>query len=99
LLEDYHYASSRDLALAASKVVHGFQRVGETSGGILTFPQFDTIDASQAAPLVRAFGHSYVLDSLKVLNDVEDVVVWRRALSERTLSKFGAPPRVYYRFN
>src|SRR5262249_46139329 len=34
------YAASSDLALKASKVVHGFKRVGETVGGIFTYPGF-----------------------------------------------------------
>jgi peptidase E len=64
------YVSSADLALAASKVVHGFRRVGESTGGVLTFPEIETIDASKTAPVVRAFGHSYVLDSISVLTDL-----------------------------
>ena len=90
------YASSKDLALKASKIMHGFFRVGETTGGIFISPGFDTIDASGAAPLVRAFGHSYVLDSASVLNDVEDIVVWHRLIEERTLKQLGAPPTVHW---
>src|SRR5689334_22014605 len=40
------YASSSDLALRASKVVHWFRRVGETVGGVFVYPGVDTIDAS-----------------------------------------------------
>ena len=31
------YASSSDLALKASKIVHGFRRLGETTGGVFTY--------------------------------------------------------------
>jgi esterase/lipase superfamily enzyme len=90
------YASSKDLALKASKVMHRFSRLGETDGRIFISPGFDTIDASGAAALLRAFGHSYVLDSASVLNDVEDIVVWRRLIAERTLRKMGIPPSIYW---
>jgi esterase/lipase superfamily enzyme len=92
------YASSKDLALRASKLVHGFRRVGETTAGIQTFPQIGTIDATGVAPLLRAFGHSYVLDSAAVLGDIEDVVVWRRDLTQRSLKKLGVPPGTYWTF-
>jgi esterase/lipase superfamily enzyme len=90
------YASSRDLALAASKVVHGFRRVGESTNGVLTFPGMETIDASQTAPMVRAFGHSYVLDSVSVLHDVEDILVWQRSMAQRTVAPVGVPPDEYW---
>jgi esterase/lipase superfamily enzyme len=93
------YASSSDLALAASKVVHGFRRVGESTGGVLTFPGIDTVDASKTAPVVRAFGHSYILDSISVLNDVEDQLVWQRSLTERKLMKAGMPPDAFWTLN
>jgi esterase/lipase superfamily enzyme len=90
------YASSRDLALMASNIVHGFSRVGDTKDGVVVFPTFDTIDASAAAPLLRSFGHSYVLDSSVVLNDVEDVILWHRPVSERVLKSLGAAPNLYW---
>jgi esterase/lipase superfamily enzyme len=88
------YASSKDIALRASKIVHGFKRVGETAGGILTYPGFETIDASGSAPIVRGFGHSYVFDSVAVLNDIEDSVIWRQPSGRR--NQVGLPPDVYW---
>jgi esterase/lipase superfamily enzyme len=90
------YASSGDLALKASGVFHGFPRVGDTKVGVFVYPGFDTIDASGAAPLMRSFGHSYVLDSTVVLNDVEDVIMWRRPLAERILRPLGVNPNLYW---
>jgi esterase/lipase superfamily enzyme len=90
------YASSKDVALKTSSVMHGFARVGETKDSVFIHAGFDTIDATNAAPLARSFGHSYVLDSAVVLNDIEDVVVWRRLLSERSLMQLGAAPNVYW---
>ena len=54
------YASSSDLALMASKVVHGFQRVGETTGGVFVVPghrdgrrQLGIVLVAGARPLLR----------------------------------------------
>jgi esterase/lipase superfamily enzyme len=90
------YASSNDVALKASSVMHGFARVGDTNGGVFVYSGFDTIDASRAAPLLRSFGHSYVLDSSIVLNDVEDVLVWHRSVSQRVLRQLGVAPNLYW---
>jgi esterase/lipase superfamily enzyme len=64
------YASSSDVALIASKIVHRFARVGDTKPSVFTYPPFETIDASESAPISRAFGHSYVFDSPSVLADM-----------------------------
>jgi esterase/lipase superfamily enzyme len=90
------YASSQDIALKASNVAHEFPRVGDVTGGVFVYPTFDTIDASAAAPLLRSFGHSYVLDSTVVLNDVEDVILWHRPLSDRILRPLGIAPNLYW---
>jgi hypothetical protein len=58
-----------------------------------------TIDASKVAPLARSFGHSYILDSATVLNDIEDVVVWQRGITERSLIPFGVAPNAYWQFS
>jgi esterase/lipase superfamily enzyme len=90
------YASSHDLALEASEVAHDFPRVGETASGVLTYPGFDTVDVSRTAPVARAYGHSYVLDSVPVLTDLEDIVVWGRSLQERTLTPIGTIPTAHW---
>jgi esterase/lipase superfamily enzyme len=86
------YASSSDVALRASKVVHDYRRVGETTDGVLTFKGYETVDASAAAPTVRAFGHSYVVDSTKVLGDIADTLNLHFNADQRSLPKEGTPP-------
>ncbi|VIO79118.1 alpha/beta hydrolase [Bradyrhizobium ivorense] len=86
------YASSSDVALRASKVVHDYRRVGETVGGVLIFDGFETVDASAVAPVVRAFGHSYVVDSTKVLGDIADTLSLHFTADQRSLPKEGTPP-------
>jgi hypothetical protein len=40
------YASSEDLALVASKSVHGAQRAGDSGPGLVLVPGIETIDAT-----------------------------------------------------
>ena len=90
------YASSSDLALMASKAVHGYARVGETAGGVFVFPGLETIDASRATLSVRAFGHSYLTDSATVLKDIQSILRQKLKAGQRGLSEAGASPNVYW---
>jgi esterase/lipase superfamily enzyme len=69
------YAASNDFALQCSKIVHSYDRLGESNPKMAIFADLDSVDASNAAPGRRAFGHSYVSDSLAVLGDMQDVVL------------------------
>jgi len=91
------YASSSDLALRASKAVHGFRRVGETIGGVLVYPGLDTIDASSASLVMRAFGHSYLMDSATVLKDIQSIIRQKLSAKQRGLGEAGTLPDVYWR--
>jgi esterase/lipase superfamily enzyme len=90
------YASSSDLALRASKVVHGFRRVGETIGGVFVYPGLDTIDASGAATMIREYGHSYLMDSASVLKDVRAIIEQKLAAKQRGLPEMGRAPDLYW---
>lgn len=90
------YASSFDLALMASKVVHGFRRVGESSGGVQVFNGMDTVDASSASPSTRNFGHSYLVDSTSVIKDLHAIIGSRLAAKARGLIQMGAAPDIYW---
>jgi esterase/lipase superfamily enzyme len=90
------YASANDVALKASKTAHEFRRVGDTEGGVLTFAGYDMIDASAAAPIVRAYGHSYVMDSSRVLDDIAEILIRRRPVAERGLDRRTVPPNTYW---
>ena len=92
------YASSTDLALMASKVVHGFQRVGETTGGVFVYPGIETIDASSASSSSRALGHSYVVDTPSVIGDIRSVVLNHASTKQRGLTSTGTVPNVYWKF-
>ncbi|WP_262048180.1 alpha/beta hydrolase [Bradyrhizobium sp. Bra78] len=90
------YASSSDVALRASKIVHDYRRVGETDGGVGIFPQFETIDVSAAAPLIRSFGHSYVVDSADVIKDIAQTLTGQMGADQRNLSRLGTPPNIWW---
>ena len=91
------YASSSDIALKASKVVHGFRRVGETTGGLVTYPGIETIDASSASAALRGYGHFYLVDSPSVIKDVRSIIERKGSAKLRGLSEVGAAPNVYWR--
>ena len=90
------YASSSDLALMASKVVHGFRRVGESSGGVLVFKGMDTVDASNASGSLRNLGHSYLVDSTSVIGDLRAVIARKLAAGSRGLLPKGKDPESYW---
>ncbi|MER9771242.1 alpha/beta fold hydrolase [Mesorhizobium sp. M0220] len=90
------YASSSDVALRASKIVHDYRRVGETEGGVQTFNGFETVDATSVAPVVRSFGHSYVVDSTKVLGDIAETLLLHFNADQRSLAKEGTPPENWW---
>jgi esterase/lipase superfamily enzyme len=90
------YASSSDLALMASKAVHGYRRVGETAGGVFVYPGFDTVDASAASLAVRAFGHSYLTDSAGVLKDIKSLLRLKLPAKARGLAEAGTSPDIYW---
>jgi esterase/lipase superfamily enzyme len=90
------YASSSDLALRASKVVHGFRRVGETVGGVFVYPGVDTIDASGVVTMIREYGHSYLMDSASVLKDVRTIIQQKLAAKQRGLPEMGKAPDFYW---
>src|SRR5215475_4703084 len=90
------YASSTDVALKAAKIGHGFRRVGDAAGSVLTFAGYDTVDVTQAAPIVRSYGHSYVMDSPRVLDDIADTLIRRKPVTERGLVRMQIPPDTFW---
>ena len=91
------YASSSDVALKASKVVHGFRRLGETAGGVFTYPGLETIDASGAVQVSKAYGHFYLMDNAMVLKDVRTIIEQKVPAKQRGLTAVGHPPNIFWR--
>jgi esterase/lipase superfamily enzyme len=93
------YASSSDLALKASKVVHGFRRLGETNDGVFTYEGLETIDASTATQANKAYGHFYLMDNKLVLKDVRTIIELKGSAMQRGLNAVGQLPNVFWRLN
>jgi len=91
------YASSTDLALRASRALHRFNRVGETVPGVFVYPQIETIDASSASSVIRAYGHSYIMDSQAVLKDIHAVIQQRTSAKQRGLAEVGNAPNSHWK--
>jgi len=79
--------------------VHGFKRVGETVGGVFTYPGLDTIDASSVATITRDFGHAYLMDSISVLKDIQAIVAHSLAAKQRGLAEVGTSPNQYWQLH
>ena len=62
------YASSNDLALKASKLVHGESRAGDAGADLVVLDGIDTVDASTVDTAL--LGHSYFGDERTLLSDL-----------------------------
>jgi esterase/lipase superfamily enzyme len=89
------YASSKDAALAYSKRIHGYPRLGDSDENLVTLNSVDTIDVS--AVDTNLIGHFYYGENRSVLADLFNLIkgqpVPRFGLRER---KKGA--RTYWIF-
>lgn len=62
------YASSEDLALVASKKIHGYPRAGDSGQGLVVIPGIETVDATRVD--TSLLGHSYFAQARSVLSDM-----------------------------
>ncbi len=62
------YASSGDRALQASRLAHGFRRVGDSSNGPLIVEGIDTVDVSRVD--TSLIGHSYYGGNAFLIDDL-----------------------------
>ena len=75
------YCSSRDEALAASRVVHHYPRAGESGEGMIVAKGLETIDAT--AIDTGLLGHSYFGDNRSIISDLFYLVRDGRSASQR----------------
>jgi esterase/lipase superfamily enzyme len=64
------YASSRDVALKASRAVHGYPRAGEAGTSLVVVNGVDTIDASKVDTSLIGLHHSYFGSKRSILSDM-----------------------------
>lgn len=97
------YASENDLAMRASRLVHGDKpRAGDVVNGRPTIARgVDTIDVSAMSTSYWSLGHNEYVDQTVLLNDIAQLLRARyRAPHERNLTwrPTGLPPEVFWRY-
>jgi esterase/lipase superfamily enzyme len=84
------YASSADLALKASKLVHKYPRAGESGLDLVIVNAVDNVDAT--AVDTSLLGHSYYGDNRSILADLFELI--RRGSPPQ--ERFGLLPKERY---
>ncbi|WP_271615521.1 alpha/beta hydrolase [Bradyrhizobium sp. CCBAU 51627] len=93
------YASSRDVALLASKFVHGYPRAGEAGEALTIVDGVDTIDASLVDTSLVGLRHSYFGEKRSILNDIFNLIAQQLAPDQRfDLQAAGDAVRRYWRY-
>jgi esterase/lipase superfamily enzyme len=77
------YASSKDLALAASKTFHGYPRAGDSGESVVVVDGMDTIDVSTVTST-----HSYIGDNGWVLDDLGMLLLTEEPIARRPGLRF-----------
>ena len=76
------YVSSDDVALKASREVHGRPRAGDSARGITLVKGIETIDASNID--TSFLGHSYFAETKTILSDIYNLINTGKRASQRT---------------
>jgi esterase/lipase superfamily enzyme len=92
------YASSQDIPLKASKVVHGgHPRAGDSGENLIIMPGIETIDATEVE--TSFLGHSYYADERSVLSDMFYIINQGLRANERSgLKELDDPKGKYWVF-
>ena len=90
------YASSQDLALAASKAVHGYPRAGDSGAGMLIVAGVETIDASGVD--TSFMKHSYFAEKRSALSDMFYLIRNQARADQRFLEPVDTPAGRYWTF-
>lgn len=90
------YVANNDLALWASTTVHRRPRIGDSRGRVFVAAPGDTVEASRVNSMARSYGHSYLTENTKVMDDLRKLIVGKQAASARGLSRVNAPASTYW---
>lgn len=90
------YASSEDLALAASQLVHGYRRAGDSGEGMLLLAGVETIDATGVD--TGFLKHSYFAEQRSALSDMFYLIRDNARADQRFLDPVDTPGGRYWRF-
>ncbi|WP_282134727.1 alpha/beta hydrolase [Seonamhaeicola maritimus] len=90
------YVSSDDLALKASKALHGNPRAGDSGSGLVIVKGVETIDASGVD--TSFLSHSYFADTNSIISDIFDIIKsGKRALNRERLKLMKFSDDIYWR--
>ncbi|SCX99412.1 Esterase/lipase superfamily enzyme [Nonlabens sp. Hel1_33_55] len=91
------YVSADDVALEASKTLHGRARAGDAEYGVMLVPGVETIDASGVD--ASFLSHSYFAETKSILDDLITVIgSGLRAKGRPKLLKISTSEGVYWKF-
>ena len=90
------YVSSDDLALKASKELHGNPRAGDSGQGMVIVDGVETIDASGID--TSFLSHSYFADTSSIISDIFDLIQsGKRALNRESLKLMKLSNKIYWK--
>lgn len=90
------YVSSDDLALIASRKVHGNPRAGDAGKGVVIVPGVETIDASGVD--TSFLSHSYFATTKTIIEDILDLIKsGKRAPDRETLERVSQANVTYWK--
>lgn len=90
------YASATDVALRASRLVHGYPRAGDAGDALVVVDGVDTIDATMADTSLIGLRHSYFGTKRSILNDIFALIQHGLAPGERFDVEAASSPRGAY---
>jgi esterase/lipase superfamily enzyme len=91
------YASSTDVALIASKKVHGYARAGDSGKALVFASGIETVDATGMD--TGFLGHSYFAETRSVLGDIFQLIKDGKKANDRFgLEAIDAPNGRYWKF-
>ncbi|WP_406685477.1 alpha/beta hydrolase [Seonamhaeicola sp. MEBiC1930] len=90
------YVSSDDLALKASKILHGNPRAGDAGDSLVIVKGVETIDASGID--TSFLRHSYFADTNTIISDIFDIIKsGKRAFNRERLKLMKLSDEIYWR--
>jgi len=90
------YVSSDDIALKASRQVHGSLRAGDAGSGVVLVKGIETIDASGID--TSFIGHSYFAETTSIISDIFDLIkTGKRAFNRKELQPITSRVLTYWK--
>lgn len=90
------YASSKDIPLQASKVVHDNRRAGDSGKDIVILQGIDSIDSSNIS--TEFLGHSYFAGERSMIQDIFQIIQNAQRPAQRGLESRHGPRGSYWAF-